>query len=300
MSTASTAHAKALSSLIVACLLVTWLVWGSTYTAIKFMLEGFPPLFGSATRFLAAGSLLLVWVRWRGDAWPTLRQWGSAVVIGTLMMGGGMGLTAVAQTSVGSGLVVAFIAVVPMMIALINQCFGVRTSALEWASIAVGLGGVLLLTQGNGFQASPQGLLAITLACLGWALGSVLSQRGLELAPGAMGFASEMLAGGLVLWAISWFVGERPTLSTEPTVWVAWAYLVVFGSLLAFSAYMVLLQRSSSALASSYTFVNPVIAMLLGVGVLHEQVSPLEWSAVGVVLLGVVLMLWAGVRKNRA
>ena len=285
-----------LPPLIVLCLAATWLVWGSTYLAIKFALLSFPPFFQMGTRFLAAGALLMVWMRWRGAAWPDRRQWRNALVIGSLMLGGGMGGTAYAEVSVGSGLVVAFIAVVPLMIAALNLFWGVRPSALESAGIVLGLAGVLMLTQGAGFRASPAGLAAIALACTGWSLGSVLSQRTLPLAPGAMGFASEMLCGGTVLMGMSLLHGEAPVWPPQPVALGAWLYLVGFGSLIAFNAYMLLLARAPAALASSYTFVNPVIAMLLGVAIAGEQVSRFEWIAVSVVLAGVLLLLWRRAR----
>ena len=287
-----------LSTLLLLCLAATWLIWGSTYLAIKFALLSFPPFFQMGTRFLAAGALLMVWMRWRGAAWPTRPQWRNALVVGTLMLGGGMGGTAVAEISVGSGLVVAFIAVVPLMIAALNLIWGVKPGRLELAGIVVGLAGVLMLTQGAGFQASPAGLAAIAIACITWSVGSVLSQRSLPLAPGAMGFASEMLCGGAVLMALSWVAGEQPQWPPQPAAVAAWFYLVVAGSLIAFNAYMVLLAQASAGLASSYTFVNPVIAMLLGVAVLGEVVSGFEWMAAGVVLVGVVLMLRGAALKR--
>lgn len=277
--------------LLILCLAATWLVWGSTYLAIKYALLSFPPFFQMGTRFLFAGVLLLLWMRWRGAPWPNRTQWRNATIVGTLMLGGGMGGTAVAEVTVGSGLVVAFIAVVPLMIAGLNLLWGVAPGRLEAAGIAVGLAGVLMLTQGAGFQASPAGLAAISVACVTWSIGSVLSQRSLPLARGAMGFASEMVCGGLVLLALSAVAGEKPQWPPQPVAAAAWFYLVVFGSLIAFNAYMVLLARASAGLASSYTFVNPVIAMLLGVAVAGEVVTGFEWIAAGVVLIGVVLML---------
>ena len=123
-------------------------------------------------------------------------------------------------------------------------------------------------------------------------MGSVLSQRRFPLAPGAMGFASEMLAGGVVLMALAAVAGERWHWPPQPLAVGAWAYLVVFGSLLAFNAYMVLLARTPAGLAASYTFVNPVIAMLLGVWIANEAVTRFEWYAVAVVLAGVLLLLF--------
>ncbi|WP_284619983.1 drug/metabolite exporter YedA [Aquabacterium humicola] len=286
-----------LSPLILACLAATWLVWGSTYLAIKVALVSLPPFLQMGSRFVVAGALLFGWMVFRGAPLPSAKQWRNALIVGSLMLGGGMGGTALAEVSVGSGLVVAFIAVVPLMIALANRVYGVKPARGELAGIVVGLAGVLLLTQGAGFQASPAGLAAICIACLTWSIGSVLSQQSLPLAPGAMGFASEMLCGGLVLLGLAFATGESLPAQIEPRAIAAWVYLVVAGSLIAFNAYMYLLANTSPGLASSYTFVNPVIAMLLGVALAGERITPAEWLAAGVILAGVVLLLRA---KQRA
>ena len=294
--TPGTRAATRLSPLLLMCLAATWLVWGSTYLAIKFALVSFPPFFQMGTRFLFAGALLMAWQRWRGAPWPDRRQWRHALLVGTLMLGGGMGGTAYAEVTVGSGLVVAFIAVSPLMIAALNRLWGVVPSRLEIAGILVGLTGVLMLTQGAGFSASPAGLAAIAIACATWSLGSVLSQRVWPLAPGATGFASEMICGGVVLMLMSALAGEAPVWPPQPLAFAAWLYLVVFGSLIAFNAYMHLLAHAPAAVASSYTFVNPVIEMLLGVGIGGESVTRGEWSAAAVVLAGVFLLLWKRAR----
>lgn len=286
-----------LSPLILACLAATWLVWGSTYLAIKVALVSLPPFLQMGSRFVVAGALLFGWMVFRGAPLPSAKQWRNALIVGTLMLGGGMGGTALAEVSVGSGLVVAFIAVVPLMIALANRVYGVKPARGELAGIVVGLVGVLLLTQGAGFQASPAGLAAICIACLTWSIGSVLSQQSLPLAPGAMGFASEMLCGGVVLLGLAFATGESLPAQIEPRAIAAWVYLVVAGSLIAFNAYMYLLANTSPGLASSYTFVNPVIAMLLGVALAGERITLAEWLAAGVILAGVVLLLRA---KQRA
>ncbi|SPE36818.1 putative transporter, EamA-like family [Burkholderiales bacterium] len=278
---------------VIACLAATWLIWGSTYLAIKWALVSFPPFFQMGTRFLLAGGILLAWSRGVSKAaMPSPRQWRNALVVGALMLGCGMGGTAVAEQSIGSGLVVAFIAVMPMMIIAVNRLFGVRPRRLELVGIAVGFLGVLLLTRGAGFRASPAGLGAVTIACGGWAVGSVLSQRTFALAAGAMGYATEMLCGSLILLMLAWATGERPRWPPTLRSTLAWAYLVVFGSLVAFNAYMALLSRTSVALASSYSFVNPLIALLLGVAVGGETVSSQEWLACAIVLAGVALLLW--------
>lgn len=283
---------KRLPPLVLACLAATWLIWGSTYLAIRFALVSFPPYLQMSSRFLVAGAGLAAWMHWaRHSPLPTARQWGHAFVIGGLMLTGGMSGVAIAEKTVGSGLVVVFIAIVPLLIVLVNLFWRVVPQRIELLGIGLGLAGVVLLTQGQGFRASPAGLMAIASACICWSVGSVLSRRLLPLAPGAMGFASQMLAGGLVTALFAVLAGERMAWPPQPLAAWAWTYLVVFGSLLAFSAYMVLLGRTSAGLAASYTFVNPVIALVLGTELGGEAVSLQEWIAAGIILLGVILLV---------
>lgn len=282
---------KRLSPLILWCLAATWLVWGSTYLAIRFALISFPPYWQMGTRFVVAGVGLMAWCKWLGAALPTRVQWRNALIVGSLMLGVGMGNTARAEMTIASGLIVAFIAIIPATITLLNLCYGLRPTRIEVLGILIGLAGVLMLVSGNGFSASPTGLLAIGIATVGWSLGSVLSQQQCKLAPGAMGFASEMIAGGAVLLIMSRLSGETPAWPPEPRALVAWVYLIVFGSLIAFNAYMVLLSRTSAGLASSYTLVNPVIAMILGVTLGGEVITAFEWLAALVIIVAVVLLM---------
>jgi drug/metabolite transporter (DMT)-like permease len=282
---------RRLSPLVVGCLAATWLIWGSTYLAIRFALAGFPPYFLMATRFVCAGALLMGWQMARGAVLPNATEWRNALLVGTLMLGGGMGGVAFAEQTIASGLVVAFIAVIPLLLVLINVAFGAYPRRSELLAVTVGLAGVLMLTQGSGIRGSPAGLLAIALGTTSWALGSVLSQRRFPLASGATGFASEMLCGGLVLFVMSALRGESWHLPLVLSAWLAWAYLVVLGSLIAFNAYMLLLSRTSASLAASYSLVNPVVALCLGVTLGGEVVSTWEWLASGVVMVGIVLLL---------
>lgn len=280
-----------LSPLILWCLAATWLVWGSTYLAIRFALVSFPPYWQMGTRFIVAGVGLMAWCKWRSTCLPTRVQWRNALIIGGLMLGIGMGNTALAEMTIASSLIVAFIAIIPAIITLCNLYYGIRPTRIEVLGILIGLIGVIMLVSGNGFSASPRGLLAIAIATIAWSIGSVLSQQQCKLAPGAMGFASEMIAGGAVLLVMSRLAGEVPSWSPQPLALAAWVYLIVFGSLIAFNAYMLLLSRASAALASSYTFVNPVIAMMLGVTFGAEVVSGFEWLASAVIIVAVVLLL---------
>ena len=284
------------SPLVLGCLAATWLIWGSTYLVIRFALAGFPPYFLMATRFVFAGGVLLAWQLARGAGLPNTRQWFNALLIGTLMLGGGMGGVAYAEQTIASGLVVAFIAIVPLLLVVINLAYGIRPRRSELLAVFVGLAGVLMLTEGAGIRGSPSGLAAITVGTFGWAFGSVLAQRGFELAPGATGFATEMICGGLALLILSATRGESWHWAAHTGAWLAWGYLVVFGSLIAFSAYMILLAKTPSSIAASYSLVNPVVALLLGVTLGGETVSAWEWMAATVVMSGVVLLFFG--RRN--
>jgi drug/metabolite transporter (DMT)-like permease len=240
----------------------------------------------------------LVFSRLRGVAWPTKRQWVGGAVLGFLLLGAGYGFTAMAEASVSSGLVVAFIAVVPTLIALFEWPYGVRPSNRQLIGIGIGLCGIVMLTLGQGFGASLGGLLAISTSCIAWAIGSVWAVHGLpggvklSVAPGFMGYACQMLTGGLMLLAASWVVGEVPVWPPGTTAMASWAYLMIAGSLVSYTAYMILLERTTPSLAASYTYVNPIVALTLGVTLNHEIVTRYEWVAVAVVLVGVVMLLW--------
>jgi len=282
------------------CLLATWTVWGSIYLAIKIALQSFPPFIQMGGRFLVAGIIVLIWSRWHESPWPTPREWRNAMIVGVLMMVTGMGCTAYAEQTIASTLAVVFVACVPMLMVLFGRWLGgVRPDGLELAGIMVGLVGVLLLVRGHGFGASPIGLVAMCISVTGWSLGSVLSRYKLLLAPGAMGYASEMLCGGVALCVVSNLSGEHVAWPPLSIAVLAWAYLVVFGSLIAFNAYMFLLSHVRPGTASSYTLVCPVVGLALGVTIAGEVLSKSEWAASGVILAGVVLLLWGSVRRSK-
>lgn len=283
---------------LIPALLACYLVWGSTYLAIRFALVSFPPYFQMGSRFVVAGALLMAWMRWRGAAWPTLIEWRNAAVVGCLMLAAAMGWLASAEQYVGSGLVATFIATVPMAVCAFGLLAGKRPTRLELTGMVLGALGVLLLARGTSFSASPAGVAMIASSVIAWSLGSVLQTSRLPLAPGPVGFASEMLCGGVVLLAISVSLGEQPKWPPQPVALAAWLYLVVFGSLLAFSAYLYLLANASPALATSYAFVNPVIALGLGVLLGGEVVSGGEWLACLVILVGVVLIFLSKIKRS--
>jgi drug/metabolite transporter (DMT)-like permease len=287
---ASTNAANMLRAPVLLALATVYLVWGSTYLAIRYALISFPPLLQMGSRFVVAGLLLYGFMRWRGAAHPSLRQWRDALVMGCLLLVIGMGCTAYASQTVTSGLVAMVIACAPLMGALWAGMFGSWPTRREWISIAVGVAGVMVLASGTTLSSSPAGLIALLLAIAGWTLGSVLSQHKLKLAPGPIGYASEMIAGGFVLLVLGTLRGEQFAYPPAPVAAFAWSYLVVAGSLCAFSAYMYLLANVSSTLALSYSYVNPVIAVILGGVIAGEVLTAREWLGSAIVLSAVVVL----------
>ena len=282
---------------LIPALLACYLVWGSTYLAIRFALVSFPPYFQMGSRFVMAGTLLMAWMRWRGSAWPSLIEWRNAFVIGCLMLAAAMGWLASAQQTIGSGLIATFIAISPMVMCGFGLLAGKRPTRFELAGMVLGALGVLLLMRGTSFSASPVGMALILGSVIAWTSGSVLQTTRLPLARGPVGFASQMLCGGVVLMGISLALGERVVWPPQPLALAAWAYLVVFGSLVAFSSYLYLLANTTPAVATSYAFVNPVIARGLGVALGGEVVSSGEWLACAVILSGVVLIFLGKVKR---
>jgi drug/metabolite transporter (DMT)-like permease len=284
---------RTLPKLVLLALVTVYLVWGSTYLAIHFALLSFPPFLLMGTRFLVAGALLFGWLKLRRVPNPAPRQWRDGGIVGVLLLGGGMGFTAVAQQTVSSGLTAVFIASAPLMFALWSGLFGQWPSKREWVGIVVGFFGAALLAGGGQFAAQPIGAIALTCAVASWTFGSALSQKKLALAPGAMGFASEMLIGGVFLLGIGLARGEVLATPLDSRALLAWAYLVSAGSLAGFSAYMYLLSRVSPALASSYAYVNPAIAVVLGVVFANESIGTREMIAMAIILVSVIVLTTA-------
>ena len=275
---------------VLTALLTVYIVWGSTYFAIQVALTAMPPLMMIGTRFLVAGAILYIWQKLRGAPNPTLREWRDGGLVGILMLGGGTGLTACAQQYVSSGLTAVFIACSPMILSSLSGLFGDWPKRREWIGIFSGFIGAMLLASDHGFAAQPAGIFLLLGAILCWDVGSILSLKKLKMAKGGMGFASEMLVGGLFLFIASLIKGESMTGPMTLQAFAAWSYLVVAGSLLAFTAYMYLLSRVPAGLAASYAYVNPVIAVALGVSFGGEHLSGKAVMAMAVILGSVVLL----------
>ncbi|MDX2139556.1 MAG: drug/metabolite exporter YedA [Chloroflexota bacterium] len=275
---------------IIVSLLILYIVWGTTYLVIRFALEGFTPYWLMALRFLIAGGVLYIFLRLRGVPNPTLKQWRSATIVGALLLGGGMGSVALAEESISSGLAAALVATAPLWAILYSRLWGRIPERSEWIGVIVGLVGVALLTLEGNLQANPQGLLLLLIAPALWSLGSVWMKHLDMPADGFMGSAAEMLMGGLVLCGLALLRGEPFPTSPTPGSIAALIYLIVLGSLLTMTAYTFLLRTVSPALATSYSFVNPAIALLLGVALGGEQLTGSALIALPVILVGVAFV----------
>jgi drug/metabolite transporter (DMT)-like permease len=270
-------------------LLAVFLIWGSTYLGIRLTLASFPPFMMSGIRFVIAGSLLFLFLRGRGMAAPTRAQWIGSALVGALLLVGGYGGVGFAEQWVSSGLAAVGAAASPLWTALFIGLMGRWPTRREWLGLGLGFVGVILLNLEHGVWANAQGAVALILAPICWALGSAISSR-VALPTGLMSSAAQMLIGGGMLLILSVLLGERvkstPTLSSL----LALIYLIVFGSLVAFSAYGYLLRHVRPALATSYAYVNPIIAICLGVLLASERITPVGVVAMIVILASVGLV----------
>lgn len=284
--------------LVILALLVLYLIWGSTYLAMHFALQSLPPFLMAAIRFLAAGGLLLVFLRWRGKPWPSGRQWLGAATVGSLLLVVGNGSVAYAQQTVASGVAALTLATTPLWAAMFASLWRQSPSRREWLGILIGTVGGMVLNLGASLQASPVGALALLLCAMGWALGSVWS-RYLPMPEGVMASACQMLVGGSILLLLSLTTGEHWPHAISTQSLAAMAYLIFFGSLLAYSAYLFLIHNVRPALATSYAFVNPMVAMLLGAWLAGEVVGRTEIMAMLLIVLAVMLVLPLSKRATR-
>jgi drug/metabolite transporter (DMT)-like permease len=292
-------------------MLVLYVVWGSTYLAIAVAVQSIPPFLMAATRFVTAGVVLLAWSRLRGGGdfeWPTRREWRDSLIVGGLLLGGGMGMVAFAERTIPSGITAILIAMLPVWVAIFSRLFfGERLPRGAILGIAVGFAGVAVLVGPTALGVEgglePVGLAAVILSPICWSLGSlyashraVLPRRPLVLA------GAEMLAGGLILVAMSGAAGEFATFhiaDVTTSSLVALGYLTVVGSLIAFTTYGWLLRKAPLSLIATYAYVNPVVAVILGAIVLQEPIEARTLIAGATIVFAVALIVTARGRMLR-
>jgi drug/metabolite transporter (DMT)-like permease len=288
-------------------LAAVYVIWGSTYLAIAIAIETLPPFWMAGARFVVAGALLYGWSLWRGAPQPTLAHWRSAALIGGLLLVGGNGGVVWAEQYVSSGIAALLVSMVPLWMVLFRwmQPGGERPVARVWGGVALGFVGLALLirpweSSGQG-HISLLGVGALVLGCVSWAWGSIHSRRvSLPDSP-TMATGLEMLCGGAMLLLVGVFAGEPAKLdlaAVSGRSLLALLYLITFGALVGFTAYIWLLRVANPVLVSTYAYVNPVVAVLLGWLILGEPVTGKTLAAAAVIIAGVVLITTAQSRPK--
>ena len=288
---------KKQSLLIVLALFFTYFIWGSTYLAIRFGIESFPPFMMAGFRFTLAGLILYLVMRALGAPNPTRQQWLGATAVGILLPAFGNGTVCYVQQTVSSSLAALSIATAPIWMAIFSSIWGHKITTREWLGIAIGFIGIVLLNLGGSLQGDTVSAVLLIFAAATWSFGSVWGKY-LAMPSGLMAPATQMFTGGLVLLMISGFQGETWPQYISPKSWGAMLFLIVLGSLVAYSAYQYLLKTVRPLVASSNTFVNPIVAFAAGIWLANEHVNKSEFIALAVILVGVFLVLSAESKDN--
>lgn len=281
-------------------LLALYIVWGSTYLAIRFAVETIPPFMSAGMRFLVSGVILLVWRLSAGDALPSRRQWISTAVVGILLLLGGNGLVSFAEQRIASGIAALIVGTVPLWMVLIEAIRpgGVRPSWQAILGLLIGFGGIYLLVGPTelsigSLQFDATGILAVIVASFLWSIGSIYSRSADMPASSLMATGAEMLTGSAALFIVSGLLGEWRTfdlaaVSTES--WLGLAYLITFGSLIGFVSYIWLLKHAPVSLVATYAYVNPLVAVFLGAWLADETLNARILIA-GLVIIGSVVLI---------
>jgi len=270
-------------------LFAIYILWSTTYIAIKYAITGVPPLLMCGIRFLIAGVITYLFLVFRGEKHPSLKEWGASAVSGFLMFAMGTGFVALAMKTVGSGLCAVAIAAVTIWACIFGPYFGRKASKVEWIGVALGMAGIFLLNFESDFKGNFMGALFLLIAAPAWALGSFAGKK-LNAPKGLMGNALAMTAGGALTLMLGFISGEQLTAVPSVVSVTAIFYLVIFGSLVGFTAYMYLFEHTSPALATSYSFVNPVGAVIIGVFFGKEIINAHGFAAMALITLGVIFI----------
>ncbi|UOQ53713.1 drug/metabolite exporter YedA [Hymenobacter cellulosivorans] len=290
---------------------IVYIIWGSTYLGIRFAIDSMPPLLMAGSRYLLAGLLLYTFMRLRGEAAPTRQGWATAVIIGICLLTFGNGGVTLGEQYIPSGMTSLLVATVPMFLALLGWLSGVaaRPTARVALGLVLGLVGVYLLarTPGASHVALPGheaiGITLVLVAALVWAIGSLYSKKKQAASSPFLAGGMQMICGGLTMVILGLVRGEATDFELAAVTtksWMAYIYLVTFGSIVAFSAYIWLLRAVEPALAGTYAFVNPVVAVLLGWAFAGEQLTTGMLGGAALIVAAVVMVVLGGRQKARS
>jgi len=297
------AASRSSRALIIFAFAAIYLIWGSTYLAIRYAIETLPPFLMAATRFLTAGAILFTWSTLRGTVRPSFAEWRRAFAVGALLLLCGNGGVTWAEKYVPSGLAALLVATEPLWVVMLNSILSRKPPGLKVIiGVLIGLAGVTILVGGgikggNGSMMSWIGTVVVLASGLAWAGGSVYSNRRPSKTSAWMASAMQMLAGGCLLLLMAAISGDFKRLSIGKSSWTsiaALSYLIVFGSLVAFTAYSWLLRNVAPARAATYAYVNPVVAVVLGWLIASEPITGRTLVAAAVIVGSVVLITTFG------
>ena len=297
------AHRGRASTLVLIAFALVYIVWGSTYLAIRIGIESFPPLLLAGTRHLITGLILYPLLRWKTGVQPTASHWRMSFITGFLLLFVGNGGVCIAERTVPSGVTALLVATVSLWMVLVDwlRPRGTRPVPQVIAGLILGFGGLALLVGpknlGGSGRVDPLGVGILLIASLAWASGSVYSKHagGLSGSP-LLGAAMQSLSGGVALWIAGILSGEVRGFhfaAVTPRSWLALAYLIAFGSMVGFTAYIYILKKSTATRVATYAFVNPVVALFLGWLLVGESITLRTVIAAAVILTAVLLVITA-------
>ena len=294
------------ATLVLVAFAAVYIIWGSTYLAIRVGVESFPPLLLAGSRHLVFGLLFYPFFRWKTGVRPTLAHWRTAALTGFLLLFVGNGGVCVAEQTVPSGVTALLVATVSLWMVLVDwlRPGGVRPVARVMMGLLLGFGGLALLVGpkdlGGSARINPVGVAILVVAAFAWACGSIYSKHGEMPSSPLLGATMQSLTGGIALWIVGWISGEVRSLhlsAVSTRSWVAMAYLIFFGSMMGFTAYIYILKHSTATRVATYAFVNPVVALFLGWLILGESITMRTILAAAVILAAVLLVITAPLRK---
>jgi len=280
---------------VIIALVALYITWSTTYLGIKFALESFPPFLLAGLRYFLVGLVMFVYLRLKGHPAPKRSEWGGATIVGGLLLLVGNGGVSYAQQWVPTGIAALVLGSTPIWTVLFSGIWNEWPRRMEWAGLVVAFSGLLILNTGAELRSYPAAAAALVAAVAAWSFGSAWSKR-LSLPHGLMAGAAQMVAGGALLLLTSALLGERMQAAPSFRSVAALLYLAVFGSLVGYTAYVYLLKHVRPSLATSYAYVNPVIAVMLGIWLVGERLSGAEVVSMAAILSGVVLVM-LGQRK---
>ena len=293
---ATMAPVKRIDLALVVALLVVYVVWGTTYYAMRVALHSYQPFFLCALRFLLAGVLLFGYTALTGQLKVTRRLLLDATVTGVLLVTLGNGLVVLAEQYVSSGIAALVISAESVFILLLSLLYGRRIGGWQAAGAVLGLAGVIVLTVGTDLGYSPVALVALLVAAAAWALGSIWSAYHARSDSALSLVSMQMLIGGVISFAAAWVLDERMVLGGAWPANLATLYLALFGSIATFVSYNYLMRTVSASLAISYAYVNPAIAFVVGCLFDEDKITP----ATALSLLAILAGVWLIVKNEKA